>query len=197
MKITISNSILDNFVLKNKEYLVDETYYDLPSGQQEYHLYSYLSIFFNNTTILDIGTLNGRSAVSLSHNESNRVISYDIVDSINIPKHKIYTKPNIEFRIKDVLEDLTEELIKKVKIIVIDIDHFETIETKIIKKLDELKFSGIILLDDIHHPEPVMNFCMQKLWNNLPYRKIDITRYAHWSGTGVVFMNTDIEFDLK
>jgi predicted O-methyltransferase YrrM len=197
MKITISNSILDNFVLKNKEYLVDENYYDLPSGQQEYHLYSYLSIFFNNTTILDIGTLNGRSAVSLSHNDTNQVISYNINDDIRNPKHKIYTKPNIEFRIKDVLEDLTEEFIKKIKIIVIDIDHFETIETKIIKKLDELKFSGIILLDDIHHPDPEMNACMQKLWNNLPYRKIDITRYAHWSGTGVVFMNTDIEFDLK
>jgi hypothetical protein len=38
---------------------------------------------------------------------------------------------------------------------------------------------------------------MQRLWNKLPYRKIDITRYAHWSGTGVIFMNTDIEFDIK
>ena len=194
MKIEISNSILDNFQLINKEYLVDKTYYDLPSGQQEYHLYSYLTTFFNNTVILDLGTLNGRSAVSLSHNETNQVISYNITDDICNPNHKIYTKSNIEFRIKDILEDLTEEFVKKVKIIVIYIEHFETIETKIIKKLDELHFSGIILLDDIHHPNPIMKDCMQRLWNKLPYRKIDITRYAHWSGTGAIFMNTDIEF---
>jgi len=194
MQVQISNSILDNFQLINKEYLVDKTYYDLPSGQQEYHLYSYLSTFFNNTVILDLGTFNGRSAVSLSHNETNQVISYNITDDIRDLNHKIYTKPNIEFRIKDVLEDLTEEFVKKVKMIVLDIDHFETMETKIIQKLDELNFSGILLLDDIHHPEPIMHDCMQRLWNNLPYRKIDITRYAHFSGTGVVFMNTDIEF---
>lgn len=194
MKIEISNSILDNFQLINKEYLVDKTFYDLPSGQQEYHLYSYLTTFFNNTVILDIGTLNGRSAVSLSHNETNQVISYNITDDICNPNHKIYTKSNIEFRIKDILEDLTEEFVKKVKIIVIDIDHFETIETKIIKKLDELHFSGIILLDDINRTIVSRPNYIQRLWNKLPYRKIDITRYAHWSGTGAIFMNTDIEF---
>jgi len=197
MNITISNSFLDNFQLKNKEYLVDETYYDLPSGQQEYHLYSYLSTLFNNTTILDIGTHTGRSAVALSHNESNKVISYNIIDDIQNPTHKIYTKSNIEFRVKDVLEDLTKDFLSNVRLIILDIDHFETMETKIIQKLDELQFSGILILDDIHHPHPIMRDCMQRLWNKLPYRKMDITKYAHFSGTGIVFMNTDIQLTLK
>ena len=48
-----------------------------------------------NITILDIGTLNGRSAVSLSHNETNKIISYDIKNNINNEAHKIYTKKNI------------------------------------------------------------------------------------------------------
>ena len=39
MEIKISNEILDIFQLKNHEYLVDSTYYDLSSGQQEYKLY--------------------------------------------------------------------------------------------------------------------------------------------------------------
>lgn len=80
MEIHISNDILDKFKLKNHQYLVDPTYYDLPSGNQEYKLYSYLTTFFDNSIILDIGTLNGRSAISLSHNESNQVISYNILD---------------------------------------------------------------------------------------------------------------------
>ena len=197
MNITISNQFLDNFQLKNKEFLVEETYYEQPSGQQEYHLYSYLSTLFNNTVILDIGTFNGRSAVSLSHNESNKVISYNVVDDIKNPNHRIYTKPNIEFRIKDVVEDLTPEFLSNVRLIILDIDHFETAETRIIQKLEECRFSGILLLDDIHHPHPIMRDCMQRLWNKLPYRKLDITKYGHWSGTGMVFMNTDILLSTK
>ena len=182
MNIPISNTILDNFPLINSEYLVENQFYDLPSGQQEYHLYSYLSTFFDNTTILDIGTFNGRSAIALSHNSTNKVISYDIVDMIKNPEHIIYTKPNIEFRIKNVLDDLNEELISQVHLITLDIDHFEVAESEIIRRLEELQFSGILLLDDIHH----------RLWNQISHPKIDITPYGHWSGTGIVFMNTDI-----
>ena len=53
MYIKISNDILDKIQLKNHEYLVDISYYDLLSGSQEYRLYSYLTTFFNNITILD------------------------------------------------------------------------------------------------------------------------------------------------
>lgn len=54
MKITISNKILDNFDLINQEYLVSKDWYESKSGINEYRLYSYLTTFFNNITILDI-----------------------------------------------------------------------------------------------------------------------------------------------
>ena len=79
----------------------------------------------------------------------------------------------------------------------IDIDHFEIIETKIIKKLEELGFSGIILLDDIHHPQENLNIAMQRLWNSIEHKKYDITRYGHVSGTGLIIMNSDIEVILE
>ena len=194
MKINLSNIILDNFQLKNHDFLVEKKHYDDMSGIQEYRLYSYLSTFFNNTIILDIGTYNGRSAIALSHNDNNNVISYDITDNISNKNHQIYTKQNITFKIQNVLDDLTEVFLKNVKIIMIDIDHFETIEKLIIDKLFELKFSGIILLDDIKHPYPKEFECMQKLWNEINHKKYDITKYGHISGTGVVLMNTDIDF---
>jgi predicted O-methyltransferase YrrM len=128
MIIPISNTFLDVFPQKNAEYLVDHQFYHDKSGEHEYRLYSHLSTYFSNTVILDIGTNQGRSAIALSHNETNRVISYNIVDQIQDPNHRIYTKPNVEFRIKNVLEDLTEDLIKQVKIVLIDIDHYGTIE---------------------------------------------------------------------
>ena len=195
MIIPISNHTLDNFTLLNKNYLVNSNYYEEKSGIQEYRLYSYLSTFFNNTTILDIGTFDGRSAVALSHNENNKIISYDIFNHINNNHHQIYTKKNITFNIKNVLDDLNEEMIKNVKIVMIDIDHYETIETLIINKLKQLNFSGFIILDDItKHPDPVMNSCMNKLWDNITDTKYDFTKYGHWSGTGIIVMNDDIIF---
>jgi hypothetical protein len=197
MKILISNDILDNFKLKNHEYLVDMKHYDDLSGIQEYRLYSYLSTFFNDTIILDIGTFNGRSAIALSYNETNHVISYNITDNINNDNHKIYTKSNVTFKIKNVLEDLTKELLYNVKLIMIDIDHFELIEQQIIDKLYELNFSGIIILDDIIHPNKEEYECMQRLWNNLNFKKYDMTKYGHFSGTGIILMNTEIDFEFN
>jgi len=200
MKIPISNEILDNFTLINHNYLVSKDYYDDKSGIQEYRLYSYLTTFFNNCTILDIGTLNGRSAISLSYNESNKVISYDINNNINNDSHIIYSKSNIIFNIKNVLDDLNEELIKNTKIVMIDIDHYETIETLIINRLKELNFSGIILLDDItKHPDPLVNQCMNRLWNKLRQSNTetyDFTEFGHWSGTGLIVMNDNITFEF-
>lgn len=194
MLINISNELLDNFPLMNQDYLPDVTYYDLRSGEQEYRLYSYLTTLFDNITILDIGTSDGRSAVALSHNTSNKVISYDLIDAIRNPSHKIYTKPNIEFRIKDVLEDLTEEFIENVKIVMIDIDHLETVELQIIARLRELKFSGIILLDDTtNHPDLEIRDCMNRVWDSISEKKYDITQYGHWAGTGIVIMNDNID----
>jgi predicted O-methyltransferase YrrM len=173
---------------------VDEIFYNGKSGQQEYRLYSYLTTFFNNTTILDIGTSDGRSAVALSYNTTNTVLSYDIVNRIP-ENHRIYSKSNIKFHIKNVFDDLTEELIKNVKIVMIDIDHYETIETYIIARLKELNFSGLIILDDTtNHPDPEVNVCMNRLWNNIKEVKYDFTPFGHWSGTGIIVMNDDITF---
>ena len=198
MIIPISNHILDNFKLINQEYLVKREYYEENSGAQEYRLYSYLSTLFDNITILDIGTLDGRSAVALSHNENNKVISYNIVDDICSPNHIIYSKKNLLFNIKNVLDDLNEEFIKNVKIVMIDIDHYEKNEILIINKLKELNFSGMIILDDItHHGDPVINMCMNRLWSNITDVKYDVTKYAHWSGTGIVIINDDITFNFE
>ena len=199
MLIPISNSILDEFELINVDYLVDNLQYTLNSGTQEYRFYSYLTTFFNGITILDIGTYQGTSAVALSHNINNNVISYNIHDNINIPDHKIYSKSNIVFKIKngvDALNSLTPDEFIKIKIIMIDTEHFGDEEETMIKILADNNFSGIIILDDIHHPNPTLKFPMEKLWNNITYKKYDITKYAHFSGTGIILMNTDIDFSF-
>ena len=195
MKIQISNEILDKFSLINSEYLVDERWYSLRSGRQEYRLYSYLSTFYNNCVILDIGTYYGTSAIALSHNSSNKIISYNIKNEIPLD-HKIRSVKNIEFRVKNVLNDLNSEFIKNVKVILIDIDHYGKNEENILQKLRDLNYSGVILLDDIHHPDAKMKVEMEKLWNNIPEEKFDVTKYGHHSGTGIVLFNTKSVFEF-
>ena len=93
---------------------------------------------------------------------------------------------------------MNEELIKKVKIVMIDIDHFEKLEREIIDRLKELNFSGLIILDDItKHPDPIINECMNRLFNNIKDTKYDFTKYGHWSGTGIVVINDDITFEFE
>ena len=202
--IILNNLYLDEFKMINFEYLVTSTYYNLNSGVQEYRLYSYLSTLFNNIIILDLGTGQGTSAVALSHNINNKVITYDIINYINNDNHSIYKKPNIEFRIKNILDDLNEEFVSKIKIVIIDIDNYGNIQKDIIDKIDKLyklNFSGMIILDDVfNHPNYVIKDSMNILLKNLDTykntKKIDVSKYGHWSGTCILLMNTDIELIL-
>jgi predicted O-methyltransferase YrrM len=154
-----------------------------------------LTTFFNDITILDIGTFTGRSAIALSYNETNRVISYDVEDHIKTHGHPIYTKSNVEFRIGDVLRDLTEDFIRTVKIVMIDIDRYGDKEKMILDRLKELGFKGLMLLDDItKHPDPTINRCMNQFWDSIEDTCYDMTEYGHCTGTGVVVIGDDIRF---
>ena len=192
MEFDFNKSNLDALGMKNEECLVDREYYHLPAGQAEYRLFSYVSTLFHNITILDIGTNQGRSAIALSHNDSNHVISYDIEDKIQDKNHRLFTKPNTEFRIKNVLNDITPEFVatghqnRPVQVVMIDICHYGKVERDIMDKLYACGFRGIILLDDIHHPDFSMRIPMEYLWENIPWRKYDVTSVGHFSGTGLI-----------
>ena len=79
----------------------------------------------------------------------------------------------------------------------IDIDHLEVVERKILQRLQQLKFSGLVLMDDItNHPDPVVKESMSRVWRSIKDTKYDVTKYGHWSGTGIVVMNSDITLTM-
>ena len=70
-------------------------------------------------------------------------------------------------------------------------------ENSFIDRLKELNFKGIIVLDDVfHHPDNVINRCMNELWVGLEGKKLNVTKYGHWSGTGILVLDDSIEFEL-
>ena len=152
----------------------------LLNDNEHYRLLVYLSYLFDGITILDLGTCQGHSAVALSQNKNNKVITYDIDKKENIIIDNV---KNIEFRLLDInLED--DFVLEQAKIILLDIDPHDGVqEAKFYNKLRNINFKGILICDDIN-----LNDGMIKFWSNITEEKYDITDIGHWSGTGIVYM---------
>ncbi len=150
----------------------------LSAGQSEYRLYAYLSTFFNLSIILDVGTRTGGSALALSHNPTNKVISYDLVEQ---GATQAINKENIEFKIQDFREDDLNW--NHVSIIMIDVDPHDGIkEVEMMEFLEEQGWSGLILLDDIGPAWPDVEY----MWESITEPKLDVSEVGHMSGTGLV-----------
>jgi len=158
-----------------------------PAGREHYRLLAYLSTKVSGT-IFDIGTHRGASAIALSYNPENTVVTYDVAD--NAPPI-VDRKPNILRFIRDIVapegrERIREELLKS-PLILLDIDpHEGTREAEFLSWLQNNGYRGIVLLDDVWHFKALR----EKVWYQIPRRqKIDLTSVGHWSGTGLVSIN--------
>lgn len=147
----------------------------MEAGAEHYRLLAYLSTCYNDTTIIDLGTDKGCSALALSYNPSNRVISYDIEDRKVCP----IDLPNIEFRIGNATEDRDELLASP--LILLDTAHDGVFEQQLYGTLVAGQYDGLLHLDDIY-----LNPTMQGFWERIGLEKIDLTPLGHWSGTGLV-----------
>lgn len=179
---TINFDVFGGVIIKNEHTL--EEFYGAP-GNQHYRLLAYLSTLVNNSTILDIGTHMGASALALSYNNSNHVISYDI-----IPKpiaNEITQRKNITFKTENLLTTLDKELIMNSPIILLDIDpHHGVLEYQFYLQLKEWGYHGIMICDDIWQFTDMRNNFWYKIEEQYKY---DITDYGHGSGTGIISFN--------
>lgn len=150
-------------------------------GVEAYRLYAYLGKQFNNKIILDIGTRFGNSALALSKNGRNKVISYNIVEE----GASDIEKKNITWVLKDFRNDDTINW-DKVALILLDVDpHDGSKEREMLDHLSEIGWSGKIVFDDIN-----LNGGMKSFWKSLPEeKKQDLTEVGHVSGTGIMEFN--------
>lgn len=151
--------------------------FDHNPGHSEYRLYAWISHKFQNTTILDVGTRFGNSALSLSNNPTNHVISYNIVEE----GASSIKKDNITWKIMDFRNDPDLNL-DEVSLIMIDVDPHDGVqEPQMLKWLKDKGWSGKILFDDIHHAGT------RGFWRTLPDEsKQDLSEVGHLTGTGIM-----------
>ena len=76
--------------------------------------------------------------------------------------------------------------------IFIDAPHDGMYEKKCYEWLQKNNFTGIAVWDDIH-----LNAAMENFWQSITHTKIDVTRYGHVTGTGVVNFSNNLEIVLK
>ena len=188
MTITLDNSILDAIIFDEsiQEAVPSNNYpyFNRKSGLDHYRLLSYLASQVNGKTLIDIGTNSGGSALALSTNKTNKVISYDVYTDIGVVS--LQSISNIELRIKDCRED-KDDLINS-PIIMLDTTHDGIHEKLVYDFLVTGGFSGLLVMDDINYFSGLTNF-----WNTIQTKKLDITKYGHVTGTGlVVFNDTEI-----
>ena len=166
-------------------------YFTLDAGTEHYKLIAYLSTLFENKNYIDIGTFYGFSALALSYDKDAKVTTYDIKDWIeNINDKTVKQKGNVVCKLMDCVSDMAN--IIKTDFIVLDIDPHDGVEeTRILDNLEQNGYRGVVLLDDIN-----LNDDMKKFWKNIKHKKYNITKYGHWSGTGIVIFDPT-RFDIE
>lgn len=143
--------------------------------------------------LLDIGTYLGHSALALSANPDVQVISYDVEDCLPDANAALSVRhrPNVQLLIKDCCEDFSKRgFLDGVPLVFLDVDPHDGVqEKKILAELINADYDGIILCDDIY-----CNDQMRAFWNwvgKLGVKRVDLTPFGHWSGTGAVVLHPD------
>jgi len=149
----------------------------LKNYNEHYKLLKYISLQYNNIIILDLGTACGHSALALSQNKNNKIITYDLDKRSDL----IDNISNIERVLLDCnLIDNT--IIESASVILLDIDpHDGSQEIRFYNKLKTTKFKGILFCDDIN-----LNDGMKDFWETVIEEKYDISDLGHFSGTGLI-----------
>ena len=145
--------------------------------QEHYRLIACLSACFQESCIFDIGTNKGYSALALSYNPANTVVSYDIVECRELRFADQLER--IEYRIGNALSD--PRLLSS-PLIMLDTDHDGVFERQVYDHLRQSRYRGFLFLDDIH-----LNRAMIRFWDSIREPKEDLTDLGHFSGSGLVF----------
>jgi len=182
--LAVTNNELNNLDYGKYSLVTDrmsgyQGYFFLESGKEHYRLLSYISTLYNDENIFDIGTYKGFSALALSHNPTNKVISYDILEDSDLwyIKYSPFSS-SMEYMLGDCTLD--ERLLKS-NFISLDTAHDGVYEEYFLSYLAKNNWQGLLLMDDIHEYP-----ALKDIWQSITKEKYDLTNKGHWSGTGLV-----------
>ena len=157
---------------------------------------AYLSTCFNDSVIVDLGTLYGNSAAALAYNKSNKVYTYDIESREEATsKFKLEEFKNVEYIITNCIEDnwhrpADRDIFLSSELIFLDVDPHDGVQEQVVLRfLVENDWKGVMVCDDIGAPlvERPLHLAMRNWWDSIDLPKYDIiNRYSSPTGTGII-----------
>lgn len=146
-------------------------------AQEHYRLLAYLASQVHDGSMLDLGTSTGLSAWAMTYGNQHRcnMRTYDV--SAESREINFEGLP-VEVRIESA-ENIADW--RDCRLALLDVGHDGIVEAKIIEAATRQGFRGVMVMDDIRACAPVRD-----LFWSLKIRNYDLSRYFHWSGTGIV-----------
>jgi predicted O-methyltransferase YrrM len=157
---------------------------------EHYRFLAGLAACTSPNLVIEIGTLTGASALALSAGApSARVVTFDVTPWDEFPDTLLCHGDFASGRLQQIIGNLGEDscwdryvpLFEEADIVLLDGPKDGVFESIMLDRLAGVRTrTGFVLVvDDIKFPEmidPWLAFC---------HPKIDVTSFAHWSGTGV------------
>ena len=212
VEIKITHEILDNFNMSKYEDIFlrgddqptpgDEyPFWDMNRYHKYYRILAYLSTFYDNEILVDIGTRRGHSAASLAYNENNIVYTYndrsdevpenDVFEKITNIKHFVLSEYHDAGPLGNILGvDEHKDILLKSSLIFMDVDpHNGEKESALFEFLASNDYKGLTIWDDTGSQ---LRGWFEKISSNINNNQPHITAchlndYS-WSdgGTGVI-----------
>ena len=164
-----------------------------------------LSHYFNDSIIVELGTLYGNSAAALAYIKTNKVYTYDIESKEEaISKFKLKEFKNIEYIITNCIEDnwqrqTDRDIFLSSKLIFLDVDPADgnikgVQENKVLNFLISNNWKGILVCDDIgaewideFRDEAYTTLPIREWWDSIDLPKFNIiNNYSSPTGTGII-----------
>lgn len=159
---------------------------------EHYRLLGALVKVMRPRVVIEIGTDTGLSALTIKKflPADGRIVTFDLRPWRSVEGTDLREDDFADGRLEQKLVDLADpkafeanrDLLASAELFFIDGPKNISFETAFMEHLRTIKFAKppILLFDDTRLTS------MLKFWRDLPYPKLDLTGFGHWSGTGLV-----------
>ena len=166
-------------------------YPDIWPGEH-YRLLAGLVLTLRPTTIIEIGTATGLSALAMKKYlpQNGKIVTVDILSWKSFPDTCLLEGDFEDGRLVQETDDVSDpvlvqknrELLVNAEMIFLDAAKDAIMEERFISNCRSVPFTKnpLLVFDDTRV------WKMLRIWRNISMPKLDLTSFGHWSGTGLV-----------
>jgi predicted O-methyltransferase YrrM len=159
---------------------------------EHYRLLAGLVEVMQPTTVIEIGTASGLSALALLEKlpSGGRVATFDLVPWREVPDNVLTEADFAGGRLVQFTDDLSypdgvarhRELLEAAELVFIDAAKDGAQERRFLAEFEKVAWRRppIVVFDDVRQ------WKMLAIWREIKRPKLDLTSFGHWTGTGLV-----------